>query len=154
MADDSKRMTIRNDADTENVSTPRIGTNIECCTVEVAAGADAGSVYTGPKLPLTCRLHGISMVAWDDLASTGSPTLDIGITGDDDCLVADIDLTSAATTAVSAIADHANWGKELWELAGLTLEQSKQRRNVILTIKDAACNTGGTVSMSLAYSID
>ena len=97
---------------------------------------------------------------WDDLASTGSPTLDVGFlainsdtTTDDDALLADLDVTAAASTAVSLIDDFADWGKEVWELDGLSADPKSQVW-ITATIKDAACNTGGTIAMSIFWSVD
>lgn len=136
-----------------------VGANIMEATVEVAAAATAGTEYVFFRIPTTARIHGLSELAHDDLASTGSPTLDIGfagvnenVTDDDDALNDGIDVAAAAGTA-RVIKDAADYGKLAWELHGESADPGGFL-DVIATIKDAATNTGGTVTMTLVYSID
>src|SRR5690606_6871592 len=79
MADDTKNATLR--------SKMKLGTRVARdgytaividSTVEAAAAASAGSVYTMMRIPTNARIHNLSEMSWDDLASSGSPTLDIG----------------------------------------------------------------------------
>ena len=150
MADDTKNATVLNALGGNQSGTVSNAANILDATVEVAAAADANSVYTFFTIPVNARIHGISALYWDDLASTGSPTIDAGITGDDDCLIANQDVTAVASSAVSLISDPANWGKKLYEIAGIS--EAKYETDIIVTLKDAAANTGGTISICLAPS--
>jgi hypothetical protein len=161
MADDTKNATLRSNLilGTNQVKASRLGAMVIDSTVEVAAGASVASVYTMFRIPSISRVHGLSWVAFDDLASTGSPTIDIGfagvdenITDDDDALNDGIDVSTAAGTA-RMIKDHANYGKTAWEILGLSADPGGFL-DVIITIKDAATNTGGTVTATLVYSID
>lgn len=115
------------------------------------------------SLPSNARLHGISRVSWDDLASTGSPTLDIGIapvndaanavTADPDALNDGLDLATAAGTALM-IKDHANYGKQVWEyVSGLTSDPAMQM-DIYVSFVDANTNTTGDVTLEVYYSFD
>lgn len=158
MADDTKNGTIRSNLGLTN-SRSNIGGNFVDVTVSVAAAASAGSVYTMYRLPTSARIHGFSRVAFDDLASSGSPTLDFGFkavdanfTTDPDALNDGVDVATAAGTA-NLIKDHANYGKKVWEILGLS-EDPTGFADVIISILDAATNDGGDVTLSLMYSED
>lgn len=129
-------------------------------TVEVAAAAAAGTEYVMARIPARARIHGLSRVQFDDLASTGSPTIDFGfkavngnITTDDDALNDGVDVAAAAAT-VNLVKDHANNGKMAWEYVNGQTTEPEGFLDVIITTKDAACNTGGTVTLTLVYSVD
>jgi hypothetical protein len=158
MADDTQIMTLRDKIGVEgNVAkTAMFGTIVLDATVEVAAAASADSVYTVARVPTSARIHGLSRVQIDDLASTGSPTLDAGFApvganfaANDDVLTDGIDAATAGTYTL--IKDIANHGKTVWEFLGLG-EDPGGLADVTITLKDAATNTGGTMSVSLVYS--
>lgn len=158
MADDTKNATVRTHVGLSTGKTARGVVGIDA-TVEVAADASAGSVYTMARIPSNARIHGPSIVYFDDLASTGSPTIDIGlkavadnITTDDDALNDGIGVSAAAGSA-RVVKDIANIGKMAWEFAGASADPGGVV-DVIVTIKDAATNTGGTISATLFYSVD
>lgn len=155
-------MTLRSNLTQGNsaVKASVIGTNIVEATTEVAAAAAAGTEYVVCRIPSNARIHGLSEIAFDDLASTGAPTLDIGlkavngnVTTDDDGLNDGIDVATAAGTA-KVVKDAANYGKEAWEFVSGETADPGGFLDVIITLKDAAANTGGTVTATLAYSID
>lgn len=159
MAVDTKNMTVRSNL-TAGTNAVRYETGVMIdATVEVAAAANADSRYTAFRLPLNARIHGTSELAWDDLASSGSPTLDIGIkpvdsnfTLDEDAINDGLALSSASTGS-RFIKDAANWGKYLWEVAGLSSNPGGFA-DIILTIKDAATNDGGTLSICVHYTTE
>lgn len=160
MADDTKDMTVRSNL-TAETNAVRFGTGVMIdATVEVTAAANANSRYTAFRLPMGARIHGAnSRLVWDDLASSGSPTLDIGVkpvdanfTLDDDAINDGLALSSASTGSY-LIKDATNWGKYLWEVAGLSSNPGGFA-DIILTIKDAAANDGGTISMTVAYTTE
>lgn len=134
-------------------------------TVEMTAAASNGSTYHMARLPSNARMHGASRVYWDDLASTGSPTLDVGLfnpTGlagftDDSTTGSLTDGLDAATVnqvGLPVIKDQAKIGKRLWEfISGLTADP-KQEIDIKIMLLDADCNTGGTVTIELHYSLD
>lgn len=144
--------------DTLQVETQRAAV-IRDSTVEVGAGATAGTEYVFIRLPTNARIHGQSVVSFDDLASSGSPTLDFGFKGvngnfttDDDCVNDGIDVFTAAAQ-VKLIKDRANYGKTVWELRGLASDPGGFA-DLIGTIRDAATNTGGTLTVTVMYSTD
>lgn len=127
-------------------------------TVEAAAAAAAGTEYVFFRIPTNARIHGLSEVRFDDLASTGSPTIDFGlkavdgnVTSDDDALNDGVDVATAAGSA-RLIKDHANYGKRAWEYVSGVTSDPGGFLDVIVTIKDAAVNTGGTITATLVYS--
>jgi hypothetical protein len=112
------------------------------------------------RIPSGARILRGSIIQFDDLASTGSPTLDIGlaavngnITTDVDALNDGIDCFTAAASA-PMVKDHANWGKRAWEYVNGQTTDPKGFVDVIVTILDAATNTGGTLSATLVFETD
>lgn len=129
--------------------------------VEVDAAASANSTYTLARIPMAAIIQPQSQVYWDDLASSGAPTFDIGlfaadgqsgVTDDDDAINDGLDAATARTSG-AFIKDPVNIGKRVYELLGLT-EDPGGNADIKLTLKDAAVNTGGTVALSLQYVVD
>jgi len=146
---------------TSPVSAPGLGgvPVIRTASLEATAGASATSTYAFFKVPSNARLRSGSKIYFDDLASTGSPTVDIGvyaingnITDDPDALNDGIDVAAAAGSA-SLVKDIANYGKMVWELAGLSADP-KGLIGIKAGIYDAAVNTGGTLTMEIVYTVD
>ena len=136
-----------------------LGGNLVESTVEVAAAATAGTEYRMMRVPLGARIHALSQIHFDDLASSGSPTLDIGFapvdgnfTKDDDALNDGIGVSAAAGTA-RMIKDIANYGKQVWEFISGATAETQGFADLIVTLNDEAANTGGTVTVELAYSV-
>jgi hypothetical protein len=109
-------------------------------------------------MPSNARIHGDSLVSFDDLASSGAPTMDIGvgsvdanITSDPDALLAGVDVTSAGTAAL--ISNHANYGKMLWELAGLAADPGGEL-DIYASFVDAVTNVTGDVTLEVEYTLD
>lgn len=161
MADDTKNGTLRSvlGLGTNAVKAERATTILDS-TVEVAAAASAGTVYTMFRIPSRARISGASIMSWDDLASTGAPTLDIGfkavdgnITTDPDALNDGLD-AATATTAARVVKDIANYGKFAWEHVSGQTSDPGGFLDVTVSILDAATNTGGTITMVLAYNVD
>lgn len=162
MADDTKNGTLQSNLSLGNnmVKASPVGANIMEATVEVAAAASAGSVYTMFRVPSNARIHGLSEVAFDDLASVGVPTIDFGfaavegnITSDPDALNNGIDVATAAGTA-KLIADAANYGKQAWTFVNGQATDPGGFFDLTISLVDAAANTGGTITATLVYSID
>lgn len=158
MADDTKNATLRGGGKlgTLQVETAR-SVIIRNSTVEVAAAADALSRYTFLRVPTSARITGLSEYSHDDLASTGSPTLDFGFAPVDANFTADaaalndgIDVATAAGSG-KLIKDRANYGKTVWELLGLSADPGGFA-DLTGTIVDAAANTGGTITVTAAYT--
>lgn len=160
MADDSKNATTRGRSvlgTRQTVVQSRLV--IENCTLEVTAAASAASVYVMHRIPSAARIYGMSKVHFDDLASSGSPTLDFGIkavaanvTTDNDALNDGVDCATAASSA-SWIKDIANYGKQAWEFSSATSDPGGYI-DLTVTILDAATNTGGTITSEIVFSTD
>lgn len=146
--------------DTLQVKAERAATIIDS-TVEVGAGATAGTEYVFVRIPSNARIHGLSRIAGDVLdATANTPTLDLGfkavssnITTDDDALNDGIDLSGSAFD-VRLIKDHANSGKMAWGFVSGATADPGGFFDVIGTIRDAAAAAGGTLTLTLAYSVD
>jgi hypothetical protein len=144
---------------TNQVKVERAST-VMTATVEVAPATAAGTVYEFIRIPSRARIHGLSRVQYDDLASTGSPVIDLGlkavdgnVTTDLDALNDGIDVFTAAGSA-NVVKDIANYGLQAWEyVAGQTTDPGGFL-DVTVSTRTAACNTGGTVTMTLVYSVD
>lgn len=135
-------------------------TKWQCATIETSATASVNSTYAFFQVPSNARIMGPSTIYVDDLASSGSPVLDIGlfpvdgnITADDDAFRSGLDVfTAAANTRL--ITDVANIGKQAWEfVAGLTADPGGLLE-IRATIKTAAINAAGTITLEVFYAQD
>lgn len=129
-------------------------------TGEMPAAASASSVIDFGEIPNNARILPQSAVYWDDLASSGSPTLDIGlfavngnIASDDDAFKADLDVATSATSSALVTAIE-SFGKRAWEFVNGQTSAPQGNLAVKGTIKDAAVNTGGTITLVLYYTVD
>lgn len=131
-------------------------------TVEVGAADSATSTYTFFRIPSNARILGSSREWHDDLASTGSPTLDFGlfavngnVTSDADALNDGIDAASAnITTGLSLVKDIANYGKRAWEFVSGVTSDPGGALDLKVSLLDADVNVGGTVTVELHYAVD
>jgi hypothetical protein len=121
-------------------------------TLEVTAAAASGSTYTLGYVPSNAIILGLSKVSWDDLASTGSPTLDIGTANDADGFTDGLDLATAAGSA-SLIKDIANYGKHAWQYDSTLTADPGGQVKIVASLQDAAANTGGTIRAEVLYII-
>jgi hypothetical protein len=132
-------------------------------THELVASASGTTVDFG-KIPSNARILDESRVYWDDLATSGTATLDIGlkshlnnsVTADPDALSNGHDVHSGADAtdgAALAALNAATVGKAAWEfISGLT-EDPGGELEVYGTIKDAATTATGTVTLKLYYFV-
>lgn len=109
------------------------------------------TMFTG--VPIEGRLWHGSEVANDDLATSGSPDLDLGIfpeqaqfTGSSDALVGGLNAAAAGVHAM--LADHKEWGKPLYEYLSLT-ETPGGTCSIVITIDTANINQAGDISALL-----
>ncbi len=138
------------------------GTRSYTIVHEVTAGDSANSTYRLVRLPSNARLLGSSHISWDDLASAGSPTIDVGvvnvenktsITDDADAINDGLDAASAATQA-AVIKSINNYGKMLWEFVDGQTNDPKGDLEIMLTIADADVNDGGTIVAQFDVTFD
>lgn len=153
----------RNAADA--IPGPGEGTNLRyLITTKSVTARTAGNTLKVATLPWTARIAGNSLISFDDLASSGSPTIDAGtaantdpknaITADPDSLTDGIDVfTSATGGTAKLIKDHANYGKTLWELHGLTADPGGLC-DIYLSFVDANTNVTGDVTTEIFYFFD
>lgn len=144
---------------------PGEATNLKyLVTTRSVTARTAGHTLKVATLPSNARLAGNSLLSFDDLASSGSPTIDIGIapntdprntyTADPDALTDGVDVfTSATGGTAKVIKDHANYGKTLWELFGLTSDPGILL-DIYVSFLDANTNTTGDVTVELFYFFD
>lgn len=151
--------TIRKATKTASGKGEGAGVKVLPATIELAASSSGATVKFG-TIPSNARLLGMGRIYNDDLATSGSPTLDIGlgsvdsnITSDPDALTNGIALSSATTTR-EVLADAANVGKYAWELVSGQTTDPKGLLDVYGTVKDAATTATGTVSLELYYTLD
>lgn len=129
-------------------------------TLEVTA-ASSGELYSLAVIPSNARILGHSTIYWDDLASSGSPTVDLGFyplrsgdfTADPDGLNDGLDVATAAGSA-RVIKNIADYGKQAWQfINGLTADP-KCDLHLMGTLADAATNQTGTVTIEVYYVFD
>lgn len=138
------------------------GSNVKrlvCSTIELAGTSSGGTVFFG-RIPSNARILPTGLIYNDDLATSGSPTLDIGlgsvgsnITSDPDALNNGIALSSATTTT-TVLADPANAGKYAWEFVSGQTSDPGGSLDVYGTVKDAATNATGSLVVELYGTLD
>lgn len=128
-------------------------------TIELAASA-SGDTIDFFKIPSNARILGASEAYWDDLATSGSPTLDIGliavnsnITSDPDALNDGLALSSASTGS-KVVKDATNYGLPAWDFVNGQSTDPGGELQVRGVVKDAATTATGTVTLELYYTVD
>ena len=127
-------------------------------TVEVGAGS-LNETFKFGRIPSNARILAASRVYNDDLASTGSPTMDIGlasvdsnITSDADALTAGIDLAAAGSDLqLIAFADS---GLPAWDFVNGQATDPGGELDVYGTVLDASTNSVGTVTVEVIGFLD
>lgn len=125
-------------------------------TVELAPSASGTTIKFG-TIASNARLSGLSRVYWDDLSTSGSPTLDLGlasvnqnITSDPDALSDGHAISAADAEGATAVKDVANYGKYAWQLVNGQTTDPGGLLDVYGSVVDAATlgNTG-TITVEL-----
>ncbi len=123
------------------------------CTaeIELAAGA-SGVTFKLGRIPAHSRISNLSRISWDDLATSGSPTINVGlgsvdsnITSDPTALGTGFAVSSASATGSPLLGDFANGGKRAWELVSGQTTDPGGMLDIYGTIKTAATNATGSV---------
>ena len=121
-----------------------------CATLELAASASGTTVKLG-SIPSNARLLPTGLIANDDLATSGSPTLDIGLGSVDSSVTSDPDalnnglVLSSATANTTVISEFSNAGKRAWEFISGQTSDPGGVLDVYVTVKDAATTATGTL---------
>ena len=131
-------------------------------TIELAASASGDTIDFG-KIPSNARILPSSTIYWDDLATSGTATLDLGlksytnsgnsVTADPDAIGNGFDVHTSASNG-SALSDHANAGLPAWDLINGESSDPGGSFEVYGTVKDAATTATGTVTLELHYIVD
>ena len=130
-----------------------------CATVELAASASGTTIDFG-YIPTNARLLGASRVYNDDLATSGSPTLDIGLIAVDSNVTSDVDAIndglalSSAASDVLMVKDHANLGLPAWDLVSGETADAGGSLLIRGVVKDAATTATGTITLDVYYIVD
>lgn len=155
--------------DTNNVLGKGMAGNISFLgsrTIELATAASGSIVDFKLRVPLSIRVSQLSKIYHDDLATSGSPTLDIGcypvdanFTADDDCLndgivVSAVMGASTQQGGVPVIKDFANAGKQLWEFISGATATTGGFADIKGIIRDATTNATGTITLEMAAYLD
>lgn len=128
-------------------------------TVEITAAATVASTYVFGYVPLGARILGISRVSYDDCASSGAPTLDIGFFPVDSNFTGAADnINDGLTLATAAkdqplIKDISNYGKRAWQFISGATADTKGQAIIKGTLVDADANTGGTVTIEVFFLV-
>lgn len=128
-------------------------------TVELAASASGTTISFG-YIPSNARVLSLSKVYWDDLATSGAPTLDIGLIAVDgnitsDTLALNDGLAlSAASTGSPVVKDIANTGLPAWDFVSGQGSDPGGTFEVQGIVRDAATTATGTLTLELVYTLD
>lgn len=130
-------------------------------TIELAASASGTTVDLG-KIPSNARILHRSRIYWDDLATSGTATIDLGlksyrnnsVTADPDALSNGHDCHGGADAtdgAILAALNAATVGLPAWDLVNGVTADPGGELEVYATVKDAATTATGTVTVELYY---
>lgn len=136
------------------------GPNLKMVTATKSLASPAqNSTHKFMRIDSNTRIHGISRIYWGDLASSGAPTLSVGLasvnsnfTSNATALTSALDAATATPTGAQLI-PHTNSGKMAWELAGLATDPGGQM-DVYVTIAAAAANLTADITIDLAITVD
>ncbi len=157
-------MTLVDDASSQkNAEVSLNGGRIRCAidTVEVNSNDSVNSTYLMHRLPSNARIMPGSKIMLDDLASSGTPTLDVGVfayksnlvNADDDDALND-GLSASVAGEHDMVKDIADWGLPLWDFVASETVDPFGLLDIKLTLKDSAINQAGTITSVVFYTID
>lgn len=128
-------------------------------TIELAAASSGDTIDFG-YIPSNARLLASSRIYKDDLATSGSPTLDVGLIAVDGNITSDVDAIndgialSDTTTEVTFLKDFTNAGLPAWDFVNGQTTDPGGSLLVRGVVKDAATTATGTVTVDLYYILD
>lgn len=130
-------------------------------TIELAASSSGDTIDWG-DIPSNARILLASRIYTDDLATTGSPTLDTGLAAvnnnlvnsdDPDAIGNGLALSSASNDNL-LVSSIANAGLPAWDLVASESADPGGVLHVYSTVKDAATTATGTITLELYYTAD
>lgn len=135
--------------------------NLLTATIEMGGTEAVNSTIFFGRIQSNARLSQRSRVYWDDLATSGAPTLDIGlasvdsnVTSDPDALNNGLTLATADAEGVPLLADHANAGKYAWQFINGQTTDPGGLLDVYGTIVDTTIDTSGTITVEVFGYLD
>lgn len=131
-------------------------------TVAITTATTVGRTIKFGHVPSNARILGISRLYWDDLATSGSPTLDLGLAAvdgnlanaDDPNALLDAGAISAAASDQLVINDHANFGLPAWDYVASETADPGGELEVYGSLVDAPINAAGDITLELFYVVD
>ena len=129
--------------------------------VEVPASNSSSTINFG-RIPSNVRLSNLSRIYWDDLSTTGSPTIDIGLASVDANITSDPDALSAGHVVTAADVDgeplldlFEKSGDFAWDFVNGQTTDPGGSLDVYGTIEDnATAGLTGTVMVELYGYLD
>ena len=130
-------------------------------TIELAS-TTANDTITFGQIPSNARLTGGCRLYNDDLATSGSPTLQIGLkavngnlaNADDPNAIGSGFALDAAGSAVVAISEIASIGLPAWDLVASETSDPGGKLEVYGTVTAAPTLATGTITLEISYVVD
>lgn len=129
-------------------------------TVELASSATDTTIKFG-RIPSGARISGRSRVYFDDLATAGAPTLDLGLASVDSNITSDPDALSNGHTLATAdaegamlVGDIVNIGLPAWDFVNGQTSDPGGELDVYGSIADASTTSTGTITVEVLGWID
>lgn len=139
------------------------GNKSRIATTELAA-ASSSSTIDFFRVPTNARILYASRIYNDDLATSGSPTLSLGliavngnVTSLDTALTSGASLSAASTTGTGtpALADFASAGKRAWELTTSPASTDPGGDLIVRgTVRGGATTATGTITVEIIYALE
>lgn len=131
-------------------------------TVAITVATTVGRTISFGRIPSNARILGASRLYWDDLATSGSPTLDLGLAAvngnlanaDDPNALLDAGAISGAISGNVVINDHASFGLPAWNLVASETSDPGGELEVYGSLVDAPINKAGDITLELHYVVD
>ena len=124
---------------------------------QVFGAQTVGATVKICRIPTSARLSSQSRIYWEDLSTTGSPTLDVGlasvdgnITSDPDALTNGLAAQTATPTGAALLLDPTDCGKPAWEIAGASSDPGGEL-DVYVTLADT--DTAGKTVESIVVEV-
>jgi len=139
--------------------------NVKCLssTVEVTVATSTGDTINFGFIPSNARILGSSRLYWDDMATAGAPTMDLGLAAvkgnlvnadDPDALSNGHAMATATPTGAGAVSPIENFGLPAWDLVASESVDPGGVLKVLGTMLDAVTTQTGTASIELYYVVD
>lgn len=139
------------------------GNKSRVATYELLAAASSSTIDFF-RVPTNARILYASRIYNDDLATSGSPTLSLGliavngnVTSLDTALTSGASLSAVSTVAAGtpALSDFANAGKRAWELTTSPASTDPGGELIVRgTVRGGATTATGTITVEIIYALE